>query len=78
MILRASDHLLEGCGGPASQASEQFFAGLNLDPRSEVSVQAVRNFLVWKYSYGAPGEIRTPDPLVRSQMLYPSELRAHV
>ena len=27
---------------------------------------------------GAPGEIRTPDPLVRSQILYPTELRAHV
>ena len=27
--------------------------------------------------YGAPGEIRTPDPLVRSQILYPAELRAH-
>ncbi len=26
---------------------------------------------------GAPGEIRTPDPLVRSQVLYPTELRAH-
>lgn len=26
--------------------------------------------------YGAPGEIRTPDPLVRSQVLYPTELRA--
>ena len=26
---------------------------------------------------GAPGEIRTPDPLVRSQILYPTELRAH-
>ena len=24
---------------------------------------------------GAPGAIRTPDPLVRSQMLYPTELR---
>lgn len=28
--------------------------------------------------YGAPGEIRTPDPLVRSQVLYPTELRVHV
>ena len=28
--------------------------------------------------YGAPGEIRTPDPLVRSQILYPTELRAHI
>ena len=26
---------------------------------------------------GAPGEIRTPDHLVRSQILYPAELRAH-
>jgi hypothetical protein len=27
--------------------------------------------------YGAPGAIRTPDRLVRSQVLYPAELRAH-
>ncbi|SPE18343.1 conserved hypothetical protein [Candidatus Sulfotelmatomonas gaucii] len=27
--------------------------------------------------YGAPGEIRTPDLLIRSQSLYPAELRAH-
>ena len=27
--------------------------------------------------FGAPGEIRTPDQLVRSQLLYPAELRAH-
>ncbi|CAB1368756.1 protein of unknown function [Denitratisoma oestradiolicum] len=26
--------------------------------------------------FGAPGAIRTPDPLVRSQVLYPAELRA--
>ncbi len=25
--------------------------------------------------HGAPGEIRTPDTLVRSQVLYPTELR---
>ena len=24
-----------------------------------------------------PGEIRTPDPLLRRQVLYPAELRAH-
>ncbi len=29
----------------------------------------------WVLLYGAPGEIRTPDPLVRSQVLYPTELR---
>ena len=28
--------------------------------------------------FGAPGEIRTPDRLVRSQVLYPAELRAHI
>ena len=27
-------------------------------------------------TFGAPGEIRTPDHLVRSQVLYPTELRA--
>ncbi|KTD21133.1 hypothetical protein Llon_1231 [Legionella londiniensis] len=27
---------------------------------------------------GAPGRIRTSDPLVRSQILYPTELRARV
>ncbi len=27
--------------------------------------------------YGAPGRIRTSDHLVRSQVLYPAELRAH-
>ena len=26
---------------------------------------------------GAPGGIRTPDPLIRSQVLYPTEPRAH-
>ena len=28
-------------------------------------------------SYGAPGKIRTPNLLIRSQMLYPVELRPH-
>ena len=27
--------------------------------------------------YGAPGESRTPNLLIRSQTLYPIELRAH-
>ena len=27
---------------------------------------------------GAPGGIRTPDPLLRRQMLYPAELRARI
>ena len=31
---------------------------------------------ILKVIHGAPGEIRTPDPQVRSLMLYPAELRA--
>jgi hypothetical protein len=27
---------------------------------------------------GTPGVIRTPDPLLRRQVLYPAELRAHI
>ena len=34
--------------------------------------------MLGKEMSGAPGEIRTPDPLVRSQMLYPAELRARI
>ena len=30
------------------------------------------------FSFGTPGEIRTPDLLVRSQALYPAELRVQV
>ena len=32
--------------------------------------------MVKRFSYGTPGGIRTPDPLVRSQILYPAELLA--
>ncbi len=32
----------------------------------------------WVWMHGAPGRTRTSDPLVRSQMLYPAELRARV
>jgi hypothetical protein len=34
------------------------------------------NFLFCLRCHGAPGVIRTPDLLVRSQTLYPTELRA--
>ena len=33
--------------------------------------------MILKDKNGAPGRIRTSDPLVRSQILYPTELRAH-
>ena len=38
-----------------------------------------QNFkILMTFQYGAPGEIRTPDPLVRSQVLYPTELRVRI
>ena len=36
-----------------------------------------RNFIVLIEKIGAPEEIRTPDPQIRSLVLYPAELRAH-
>ena len=36
--------------------------------------QYVRSILLWKMRYGAPGKIRTPDPQIRSLVLYPAEL----
>ena len=38
-------------------------------------INAIRINKISEY-IGAPGEIRTPDRLVRSQVLYPTELRA--
>ena len=32
----------------------------------------------WVFSFGAPEGTRTPDLLIRSQALYPAELRAHI
>ena len=37
-----------------------------------------RGFREYREVYGAPGRIRTSDLLVRSQALYPAELRAHI
>ena len=34
------------------------------------------SFLSFPFEFGAPGRIRTRDPLVRSQVLYPTELPA--
>jgi hypothetical protein len=40
-------------------------------------VQIHRKFLEIKFFRGAPGETRTPNLLIRSQTLYPIELRVH-
>ena len=37
-----------------------------------------RRILILNGLGGTPGVIRTPDPLLRRQVLYPAELRAHI
>src|SRR5215212_5423171 len=41
-----------------------------------VDEQRARVWQPFVFVVGAPGRIRTHDPLVRSQVLYPTELRA--
>ena len=43
-----------------------------IDTHHEKRVSAMETL----FKFGAPGRIRTHDPLVRSQVLYPTELRA--
>jgi hypothetical protein len=56
----------------AMACSEAFFNKLLVLKELEVQAEVIED----PEETGAPGEIRTPDPLVRSQMLYPAELRA--
>src|ERR1035437_194093 len=44
--------------------------------RKSPGTRVSRNLLTGKKNSGAPGEIRTPDLLLRRQSLYPAELRA--
>ena len=50
---------------------------LNLQPLGP-KPSALPSCATSRYIYGAPEGIRTPDLLVRSQTLYPAELRAHI
>src|SRR5215831_3731813 len=47
-----------------------------LAPQINARKTASRNFLSEQELSGAPEEIRTPDPQIRSLVLYPAELRA--
>ena len=51
----------------------------DLDTEKPLAIDIVRGYFVAKLFIfnGAPGEIRTPGLLIRSQSLYPAELRAH-
>jgi hypothetical protein len=41
-----------------------------------MAFRQVRLIVRFHWKNGAPGEARTPDPLLRRQTLYPAELRA--
>ena len=41
-----------------------------------IAISLLTNLCVFR-GFGTPGVIRTPDPLLRRQVLYPAELRAH-
>ena len=50
------------------------YAQANTNKKAEIALfGAISAFFL-----GVPGRIRTPDLLIRSQTLYPAELRAHV
>ena len=51
--------------------------GLEHMPRICFNQNAIKSIYgIW--DNGAPEEIRTPDPQIRSLVLYPAELRVHI
>ena len=46
--------------------------------RKAAVVSVVPSFVPEWWKIGAPEEIRTPDPQIRSLVLYPAELRARL
>ena len=51
--------------------------GLHHGQHSGVNTRGIERLQSLKGSNGAPDTIRTCDPLIRSQVLYPAELRVH-
>jgi hypothetical protein len=60
-------------GLPAAAGSQKSW-GASSSPQAK-AWRAV-NLVAGHWLNGAPGETRTPDPLLRRQTLYPTELRA--
>jgi hypothetical protein len=65
MVWRSQRPLLMRLPGPARPAVA-----------ARPTVRGLQMVFVRSVSYGAPEEIRTPDPQIRSLVLYPAELRA--
>jgi hypothetical protein len=66
MVLRWIGMLLCGC------YCVELLSGAIVRPMNK----GLQKFICKPLIFGAPGRIRTHDPLVRSQVLYPTELRA--
>src|SRR3546814_15785330 len=49
-----------------------------MERRNRHTKKPANRFAGFRVVNGAPGEIRTPDPQVRSLVLYPAELRARM
>lgn len=63
---------------PVTQGLRLPVEGQKGGTKSKKGREALLRLLLRACFIGAPGEIRTPDHLVRSQVLYPAELRALV
>ncbi len=59
-------------GGTSETVARNHVQSVDLQLETVLKTHENRRF------YGAPGRIRTSDLLVRSQALYPAELRAHI
>ena len=60
------------------EPNKRLHRGPRRGPRmAGIKEKGARSFDLTPCFTGAPGRIRTHDPLVRSQVLYPTELRAH-
>jgi hypothetical protein len=55
----------------------EFWTSFGTEAQIEAAMESAMGMKT-KRNYGAPGEIRTHDLLLRRQTLYPAELRAHV
>jgi hypothetical protein len=52
-------------------------SGASIKKVISIRISAVKSdILIVKGKFGAPGKTRTPDPLLRRQLLYPPELQA--
>ena len=61
--------------GPGCRINRQDFCDFQLQPPPNLASDRLLSGIINGFD-GAPEEIRTPDPQIRSLVLYPAELRA--